>query len=160
MLRWGGQSCVPLLNIIACSGRGRGRVVGWELGHHWTSALGAQGGGRGWVCKPSDVHHSCDDHLRALLVSWTALKKCWPLLLWGVFFYLIIFRTPHFCPWTTALIDSFAAGSVCRAWARGNPSFQIPYSHEQSFSWCAGFGLSHLWLHICHGSSVKRTPHG
>lgn len=121
---------------------------------------------------------------RTWLVSWIELKKRWVFYLWSFlmwdcvflvfvcFVFLFSFSSPPLsnlqhskCPvhWQQRQRTSSPWGLLCRAWAPGDPSFQIPYKHEQSFlicrvPWVQSFSFT--WAYICHALSMRRSPCG
>lgn len=152
-----GQSCIPFSKRRADKRVRKGQTAGVSPGTLLWVIWGAQGAGKGSVSPAMFITQCCwAQEMRALLVSWIALKKHWPFHLWGYFFtrYASVLQT--FSTLTAALIHTFATGLLCRAWAPGIPSCHIPREHEQSFCLCAeccGFGLSLTWLHTCHALS-------
>lgn len=156
MLLWDGQSCIPFLKIIAWS-RAEKQVrkrqpAGVSPGTSLSKSHERFGEhrelGRGWGCEPSDVHHSHAAGLKKRGLCW------WAELHWrntgpftcGVFLPDNLQYSKFSVHWQQHWHTPLLLGWPCRGWAPGNPSFQIPYKHKQSFSWFAGhrgFGLSH-----------------
>lgn len=147
-----GQSCIPFSKRRADKRVRKGQTAGVSPGTLLWVIWGAQGAGEGSVSPAMFITQCCwAQEMRALLVSWIALKKRWSFHLWGFFFtrYASVLQT--FSTLTAALIHTFATGLLCRAWAPGIPSCHIPRKHEQSFCLCRVlwvWALAHMAAHL------------
>lgn len=157
MLLWDSQSCIPFLKIIAWSRaekqvRKRQAAGVWALGLHRakaTSALWSTGVG---AVSPVLLGSRNKDFVSEL----NCIEEHWPFYLWlfflpwgggrGIPALSSLWYSKFSVRWQQHWYTPLLLGLLCRAWAPGNPLFQIPYKHEQSFSWFAGYrglGLSH-----------------